>query len=202
MEKNGNRRRYLVPFLALLVMTTLIALIGCTSSDKSKKDSTPKKVAEVDEGKDSDKKDSDIDEESDIEEPEKETKFRKGETAEMNDIQVTMTSCKLGKGSEYNKPDDGNAYLLAEFEIKNNSDDELTVSSIMSFEAYADDYKLDYSFGAIMEAEGNQLDGSIAPGKKMKGWIGWEVPEDFKAVEVHFTDNVWSSDKFVFLIER
>lgn len=202
MEKNGNRRRYLVPFWALLVMAALIALIGCTSSDKSKKDSTPKKVAEADEGKDSDKKDSDIDEESDIEEPEKETKFRKGETAEMNDIQVTMTSCKLGKGSEYNKPDDGNAYLLAEFEIKNNSDDELTVSSIMSFEAYADDYKLDYSFGAIMEAEGNQLDGSVAPGKKMKGWIGWEVPEDFKAVEVHFTDNVWSSDKFVFLIER
>lgn len=202
MEKNGNRRRYLVPFWALLVMAALIALIGCTSSDKSKKDSTPKKVAEADEEKDSDKKDSDIDEESDIEEPEKETKFRKGETAEMNDIQVTMTSCKLGKGSEYNKPDDGNAYLLAEFEIKNNSDDELTVSSIMSFEAYADDYKLDYSFGAIMEAEGNQLDGSVAPGKKMKGWIGWEVPEDFKAVEVHFTDNVWSSDKFVFLIER
>ena len=53
-----------------------------------------------------------------------------------------------------------------------------------------------------MEKEGNQLDGEIAAGKKMKGWIGWEVPQDYQAVEVHFTDNVWSSNKFMFLIEK
>ena len=109
---------------------------------------------------------------------------------------------KENAGSEYNKPSDGNVFLMAEFEIVNNTKEELGISSMLSFEAYADDYKLDYSLAAIMEKEGNQLDGEIAAGKKMKGWIGWEVPQDYQAVEVHFTDNVWSSNKFMFLIEK
>lgn len=206
MKKTNDKSRLfgkrIVPLMALIILIMIIGLTGCTDDEESKKDSTPKKVTEADGEKKTDNKESE--QKSDIDEPEanEETKFRKGETAEMNDVRVTMTSCKLGKGSEYNKPDDGNAYLLVEFEIENNSDKELAISSMLSFEAYADDYSLDYSFGALMEAEGNQLDGTIASGKKMKGWIGWEVPEDFKTAEIHFTDNVWSSNKFVFLIER
>ena len=95
-----------------------------------------------------------------------------------------------------------NIFLLAEFEIANNTDKELGISSMLSFEAYADDYKLDYSLGAMIDKEGSQLDGSIAAGKKMKGWIGWEVPQDYQNVEIQFTDNVWSSDKFIFVIEK
>ena len=88
---------------------------------------------------------------------------------------------------------------MAEFEIANNTEKELAISSALSFDAYADDYALNFSFSALMEKEGNQLDGTIAAGKKLKGWIGWEVPADYQNVEIHFTDNVWSSDKFVFV---
>ena len=135
-------------------------------------------------------------------EEEKETVFRKGEIAELNGVQVTLTDYKESTGSEYNKPTDGNVFLMAEFEIANNTEKELAISSALSFEAYADDYALNYSFSALMEKEGNQLDGTIAAGKKLKGWIGWEVPADYQNVEIHFTDNVWSSDKFVFVIEK
>lgn len=135
-------------------------------------------------------------------EEEKETVFRKGEIAELNGVQVTLTDYKESTGSEYNKPTDGNVFLMAEFEIANNTEKELAVSSVMSFDAYADDYALNFSFSALMEKEGNQLDGTIAAGKKLKGWIGWEVPADYQNVEIHFTDNVWSSDKFVFMIEK
>lgn len=135
-------------------------------------------------------------------EEEKETVFRKGEIAELNGVQVTLTDYKESTGSEYNKPTDGNVFLMAEFEIANNTEKELAISSALSFEAYADDYALNYSFSALMEKEGNQLDGTIAAGKKLKGWIGWEVPADYQNVEIHFTDNVWSSDKFIFVIEK
>lgn len=135
-------------------------------------------------------------------EEEKETVFRKGEIAELNGVQVTLTDYKESTGSEYNKPTDGNVFLMAEFEIANNTEKELAVSSVMSFDAYADDYALNFSFSALMEKEGNQLDGTVAAGKKLKGWIGWEVPADYQNVEIHFTDNVWSSDKFVFVIEK
>lgn len=135
-------------------------------------------------------------------EEEKETVFRKGEIAELNGVQVTLTDYKESTGSEYNKPTDGNVFLMAEFEIANNTEKELAISSALSFDAYADDYALNFSFSALMEKEGNQLDGTISAGKKLKGWIGWEVPADYQNVEIHFTDNVWSSDKFVFVIEK
>ncbi len=199
-KKSGCLSKVLMAFGALFILIILIGVLGGNSDNEPKKVSDSKTVKETGESKKAEKKakESDIDEN----ESEKETVFRKGETAEMNDVRVTMTSCKLGHGSEYNKPTDGNAFLLVEFEIENNSDEELAISSMLSFEAYADDYALDYSLTALMEKEGNQLDGTIAPGKKMKGWIGWEVPEDFSKAEIHFTDNVWSSNKFIFLIER
>lgn len=129
-----------------------------------------------------------------------ETIFKIGETAEMNDVQVTLKSYKESRGDEWNRPSDGNVYVLAEFEIENNSDDEINVSSMLSFNAYADDYSLNYSVGALMENEESQLDGTIASGKKMRGYIGYEVPEDWKEIEIHFTENVWRNNKFKFII--
>ena len=44
-----------------------------------------------------------------------------------------------------------------------------------SFEAYADDYELNYSVSALLEKnDQNQLDGTIAAGKKRNGVIGYE----------------------------
>ena len=129
--------------------------------------------------------------------------FGIGETAEMNDVQVTMVSYSENEGSEYNKPTDGNEYVMVEFEIVNNSENEITVSSALSFDGYADDYALNYSLAAMIENEtSNQLDGTIAPGKKMDGMVGFEVPKDWKTIEIHFKDDVWSNSKFKFEIEK
>lgn len=116
---------------------------------------------------------------------------------------VMMVSYSENEGSEYNKPTDGNEYVMVEFEIVNNSENEITVSSALSFDGYADDYALNYSFAAMVENEtSNQLDGTIAPGKKMDGMVGFEVPKDWKTMEIHFKDDVWSNSKFKFEIEK
>ena len=36
----------------------------------------------------------------------------------------------------------------------------------------------------------------------MNGVIGYEVPADWKTIEIHFKDNVWSSNKFKFEITK
>lgn len=132
-----------------------------------------------------------------------ETTFKQGETAELNGVRVTMTSYEESNGGDYNKPSDGNVFVIAEFEIENNTDGELNISSMLSFEAYADDYSLNYSIGALMaKQDANQLDGTIAAGKKMKGVIGYEVPSDWHNIEIHFTDDVWSNNKFIFEIDK
>ena len=173
----------------IVIAIILVALIAAVSGGSD--DNKPTKVRNVSETEKTDNKNED-----------KETFFKIGEIAELGGVQVVLTNVEESKGSEYNKPSDGKVFVLAEFEISNNTDNEIAISSMVSFEAYADDYALNYSLTALMEKDGNQLDGTIAAGKKMKGWIGWEVPEDYKNVEVHFTDDVWSNNKFVFLIEN
>lgn len=124
------------------------------------------------------------------------------EAAEMNNVRVIMTNYSENYGSEWNKPTDGNVFLLVEFEIANNSSSELAISSIMSFDGYVDGYSVSTSFGALLENEQSQLDGTVASGMKMKGWIGYEVPNGWREMEIHFTDNIWNNNKFKFLIEK
>jgi hypothetical protein len=70
---------------------------------------------------------------------------------------------------------------------------------MMSFNAYCDDYTLAYSLEAMIEKGNNQqLDGVIASGKKFKGVIGYEVPTDWKEIEIHFTPEFWSSKNIIF----
>lgn len=195
MKKKGGKLKWVI------IVIVIIAVIAAVSGGDDK----PQKVGDSNEGNSSSEK-SDAEEQPNGEEGEEgegeETVFKKGEIAELNGVQVTLTDYKESAGGEYNKPADGNVFLLAEFEIANNTEEEMSVSSMLSFDAYADDYSLDYSISAMMDKDGSQLDGTIAAGKKMKGWIGWEVPADYKNVEIHFTDNVWSGNKFVFVIEK
>ena len=126
--------------------------------------------------------------------------FKLGDVVELYDVAVSFTNLVESNGSQYNKPEEGKIFVLCEFEIANNSKEDIAVSSMLSFEAYCDDYSCDYSFGALLEA-GNmeQLDGTVAPGKKMKGAIGYELPTDWKELEIHYTPGLLNSGEIVFI---
>ena len=127
-------------------------------------------------------------------------RFFVGETADVKGVNVTLVDVTESRGSLYNKPTDGNIFVLFEFEIANNSNSEITVSSIMSFEAYCDDYACTYSLGALMEkGNKNQLDGTVAAGKKFNGVIGYEVPSDWYELEVAFTPDFWDGKNVTFV---
>ena len=114
-----------------------------------------------------------------------------------------MVGVTESAGSQFNKPAEGNVFALAEFEIENNSNKEITVSSIMSFEAYSDGYSTSQSISALLEkGDKNQLDGTIASGKKMKGIIGYEISKDWAELEIHFTPDFWSDKAIVFIANK
>lgn len=194
-KKKGGCLKVVLIVIAVFVVLIVIAAIGGGGEE------TPSKVENTaTEDQQSSTDESQVETDAATEE---QTTFGVGETAEMNDVQVTLLGYEESSGSEYNTPTEGNVFVLANFEIANNSDEELTISSMMSFEAYADDYALNYSLSAMLEkGSATQLDGTIAPGKKMNGYIGYEVPADWATMEIHFVDNVWSNNKFVFEIAK
>lgn len=126
--------------------------------------------------------------------------FKVGEIVELGDTVISLISVTENEGSTYVMPAEGNVFILCEFEISNNSSADLTISSMLNFEAYCDDYVCNYSISALMQkGDKSQLDGTIAAGKKMKGVIGYEVPQDWKELEVHFTSDILSSKEVVFV---
>ena len=73
-----------------------------------------------------------------------------GETAEYKNVQVKLIGYEESYGNDWGKPGDGKVFVFPEFEITNNSNEEISVSSLVSFECYVDDYKTDFSSNAFM----------------------------------------------------
>ena len=133
-------------------------------------------------------------------EPAGDKTFKVGDTVELDDIVVSFVGVTEHTGSEFLKPADGKIFVLCEFEISNNSNSDLAVSSILNFEAYYDNYACELSISALAEkGDKEQLDGSVSAGKKMKGVVGYEIPADWKELEVHYTPDLLSSEKIVFV---
>lgn len=133
------------------------------------------------------------------------TEFKVGETADYKGVQVSVLNYEESTGNEFGTPADGKVFVFVNMEITNNTDDEISVSSMVSFESYAGDYKLDYSSEALMAAsveDKQQLDGSISPGKKLQGYLGLEVPSDWQTIEVYYKDNIWLDSNFKFVINK
>ena len=124
--------------------------------------------------------------------------FTVGDTVEMQDVRVTLHDVRTSYGESFLIPASGNVFLIFDIEIENNRDNEITISSLLCFDAYADEYALDLSLSGMTTDSGKQMDGEIAPGKKMRGVVAFEAPEDWQIAELRFKPSVWSGKAFVF----
>lgn len=183
-----NKKKHPI-LLGLLVLLVLIGIFGSTGDSDEPKKAADSGVSKAESTVGTKK-----------EEP---TEFLVGETAELKGVSVTFVNAVESTGSTYNQPTEGNVFVLCEFEIANDSDKEIAVSSMMSFEAYCDDYTCNFSLTALMEkGSKNQLDGTVAPGKKFNGVIGYEVPADWKELEIRFTPDFWSGRDIIFVASK
>lgn len=122
------------------------------------------------------------------------------DSAVFKDLKFTANEIKESDGDTFLEPDAGKVYVGVKFTVENISDEEQSVSSLLLFEAYADDVKCDYSFGAMSAFGDGTLDGSIQPGKKLVGWYAVEVSQDWKTIEIQIQPSWLSSNpaNFVF----
>lgn len=130
------------------------------------------------------------------------TTFNVGEKVELNNIIVTLVNVSTNTGGNYMKPSDEKEFIVCEFEIENNSTSDIAVSSLMSFEAYVDEYSTGMNLSATMSTDKPQLDGAVAAGKKMNGVIGYEASPEWKSIEIKFTPNFWSGKDITFVANK
>lgn len=124
--------------------------------------------------------------------------FGVGDIVALNDVNVTLVDVSENNGGNYMVPADGKVFVVCEFEIENKSDKDIAVSSIMSFEAYIDDYSTGMNLSAMLSTEKTQLDGTVAAGKKMNGVIGYEADAGWESIEIRFTPDFWAGKDIIF----
>ena len=130
-------------------------------------------------------------------------KYGVGETAERNGISITLLGYRESFGNNAVSPKSGNEFVFPLFEIVNNSNNDFTVNGESSFKAYSDDYLFDVSSSAAMALDGdNALDGTIGSGRKIRGYVAFEVPDNRDTLEVEFSPTFWGRNKFTFVVER
>lgn len=189
--------------LTAIIIVVVIGLIGsCFGGGKSKEGVSSNATATTAKINNSNQKEAKTEPETTVAEK---TSFDVGEIADIKGVQVSLLGTTETKGSDFLKPDEGNVFVLCEFEISNNSDKDISVSSMMSFEAYCDDYSVNQDILGLQAPEGkgkNQLDGSVAAGKKMNGIIAYQVPEDWKTLEIKFSPSFWSNKSATFIATK
>ncbi|MBU9728396.1 DUF4352 domain-containing protein [Diplocloster modestus] len=192
--------------IVVVVLLIIVGTAGGSDKDMDKKKEIQSTDADTASTQDDNTDTKDINERQEDKQTENQgdkDSYGPGEPAAMKDVTVTLESVTENKGKQYNEPAEGNVFLLCEFTIDNQSEKELAVSSIMSFDAYVDSYAVNQSITGLITDEGNkQLDGTVAPGKKMNGVIAYEVPEDWKEFEVNFEPDMWSGKKLTFIYQK
>lgn len=131
------------------------------------------------------------------------TIYYTGQVANVNDLDVIMLGYEENYGGNFSEPSAGNMFVIVEFEVTNNGQEEAYIDGSMNFNAYVDGYATDNSFLALTSKNGlNTLSGAISSGKRLKGVVGYEVPQNWSQLEMQFTDNVWTDKNVKFVISK
>ena len=129
------------------------------------------------------------------------TVYTIGDTVTVDGTEITLEAVTEYPGSKFNQPTEGNIFIISEFTIKNITDKDIIISSKMHFEAMADGSPVKQVFIRSKEVDGKgQLDGTIAPGKKMKGVVIYEVPMNYSEFIIKFKPTI--SDEVIFSYKK
>jgi len=169
--------------MVLLAICVAVSFVACNVSDNSpKKETNNNSVAE------------------DVPPKAEDKSFGLNETAVFENLKVTATKLEVSNGKDFFRAENGKVFVGINFEIENISEENQSISSLLLFDAYADDIKCEYSLSANAAFGDGTLDGEISSGKKLVGWYAVEVPEEWKQLELEVKSD-WFSDskaKFVF----
>lgn len=124
------------------------------------------------------------------------TIFAIGDVIEIGDLTLTINEVTYPPGDSFNRPDEGNKFVVVDITIKNQGSAATSVSSMLQMSLKDDTgqkYGLDLM--ASTASGGTTPDGEIAPGETIRGQVGFQVPEDATGLVFVFDGDVWGFGK-------
>ncbi|MDH6371714.1 hypothetical protein M2444_003513 [Paenibacillus sp. PastF-3] len=120
-----------------------------------------------------------------------------GQTITTKNFKLTVESLDKPKGNDYVKPSEGNEFVEIGIILENISSKDYMVSSMLMFNAYQDSFSINEDLMAhTLDSQIGTMDGALAAGKKIRGKLAYQLPKDWKELEINtdFTVLSFSSD--------
>ena len=119
-----------------------------------------------------------------------------GQTVDVDGLIITFVAAESYESdNEFIEPKEGYEFWKLDFSFENTSDSDKSVSSMMDWDGYADNTKIDQTW----IGDENGLDATLSPGRNTQGSIYFEVPIDAESIEIEYETNMWSEEKIVFV---
>ena len=106
-------------------------------------------------------------------------------------MKLKVEEVKKSNGTEFDKPKDGNEFIIVKVAINNDKDKEISYNPL--------DYSLKNSEGQITDQAFTTVDsktslnsGKLSPGGKVSGTISFEAPKGDKDLTLLYKDNMFS----------
>lgn len=179
-KKQGGKLKWILIALAIIIF---ISIISSGGDDEGKVNKTGETVIgeEI-------KKDENQEEKSNV--------FQVGDIVETKYLKITFVSAeRYTEENEFLQPKEGYEYWKFEFKFENISKSDQSVSSMLDWECYADNSKVDQTF----IGDDNGLDATLSSGRTTQGSVYFEVPQEAESIELEYDINFWQSDKIVFV---
>lgn len=170
-KKQGSSAGWILIAVGLMIV---IGVLGGGSSDAQQAGDNTLQKAEVEE---------------------KKNEFVVGDVVETSDLKITFVSAdEYDTGNEYLLPKEGHVFYRMQFEFENISKSDVTISSMLNWTCYADDYAVSQTW-----VGDDSIDVTLSGGKKAKGSVYYEVPADAKNIIVEYETNLWTESKVIFV---
>ena len=123
--------------------------------------------------------------------PKEQKEFKIGDTVQLGDNVLTVTKVDKSAGDEFDKPKQGNEFVIVHVRIENKGKDKIDYNPF--------DFKLQNSNGQLVDAAitgiGNDTAlqaGQLTPGGKVEGSITFEAPKGDTKLQLQYTPSFWS----------
>lgn len=174
----GNRSLKKVALTSLFVGGLLLA--GCGETEQ------PEKVGE----------DTTTENTEQVQKEEAKTEFNVGEQIKLGDTILTVIKVDKSAGSEWDKPQSGNEFIIVHVKVENAGDGNISYNPF--------DYKLKNSNGQITDQTFTTIDndtslssGQLAPGGVVEGTIPFEAPVGDAGIQLIYQPNIFNDSKII-----
>ncbi|RWZ54447.1 DUF4352 domain-containing protein [Halobacillus fulvus] len=122
------------------------------------------------------------------------TAYNVGDTAQLNDHQLTVLKVEKSNGNNYDQPKEGKEFVIVSVQIENVGSNEVSYNSF--------DFEMSNSQGQIVEPAFTIVDsdtslesGDLATGGSVTGTVAFEQPKDDQGLKLHYEPGFWSNDQ-------